>query len=48
MEEIPYSESGEALQQSVVDAPLPGSVRGYVGWGFGQRGIMEGVATHGW
>ena len=26
---------------------LPGSVEGQVGWGFGQRGLVEGVPAHG-
>ncbi|GAB0186503.1 hypothetical protein GRJ2_001115600 [Grus japonensis] len=27
--------------------PIPGSVQGQVGWGFGQRGLVEGVPAHG-
>ncbi|GAB0185910.1 hypothetical protein GRJ2_001056300 [Grus japonensis] len=35
------------LPREVVDAPIPGSVQGQVGWGFGQRSLVEGVPAHG-
>jgi len=34
------------LPREVVDAPLPGSVQGQVGWGFEQPGLVEGVPAH--
>jgi len=35
------------LPREAVDAPLPGSVQGWVGWDFEQRGLVEGVPAHG-
>ena len=35
------------LPREAVDAPIPGSVQGQVGWGFGQPGLVEGVPAHG-
>ena len=50
MLEILYCEGGEALEQVAqrgCGGPLPGSVQGQVGWGFGQPGLVEGVPAHG-
>ena len=42
--EVLYYESGEVLEQlprEAVDAPsIPGGVRGQVGWGPGQHGLV--------
>ena len=41
---------GETLaqvSQSSCGCPLPGSVQGQVGRGFGQPGLVEGVPAHG-
>ncbi|GAB0203618.1 mitochondrial enolase superfamily member 1 [Grus japonensis] len=49
-EEILYCEGGEALEQVAqrgCGSPLPGSVQGQVGGGFGQRGLVEGVPAYG-
>ncbi|GAB0188666.1 hypothetical protein GRJ2_001331900 [Grus japonensis] len=49
-EEILYCEGGEALEQVAqrsCGCPMPGNVQGQVGWGFGQRGLVEGVPAHG-
>jgi len=35
------------LPREAVDAPVPGSVQGQVGWGFEQPGLVEGVPGHG-
>ena len=46
MEEILYSEGGEALAQVAQRScgrPLPGSVQGQDGRGFEQAGLLEGV-----
>ncbi|GAB0182869.1 cAMP-dependent protein kinase inhibitor alpha [Grus japonensis] len=43
-------ERGETLEQVAqrsCGCPLPGSVQDQVGWGFGQRGLVEGVPAHG-
>jgi len=34
-------------QAKLEDSPLPGSVQGQVGWGFGQHGLVEGVPAQG-
>jgi len=50
MEEIFYSEGGEALAQvahRICGCPLPGSVQGQVGWGSDQPGLVEGVPSRG-
>ncbi|GAB0186321.1 hypothetical protein GRJ2_001097400 [Grus japonensis] len=41
---------GEVLEQVAqkgCGCPIPGSVQGQVGWGFGQPGLVEGVSAHG-
>jgi len=35
------------LPREAVDAPVPGSVQGQVGWGFEQPGPVEDVPGHG-
>jgi len=48
-EEILHSEGGEALVQVAqrsCGCPLPGSVRGQVGWSSEQPGLVEGVPGH--
>jgi len=37
----------EQVAQRTFGCPLPGSVQGPAGWGFDQRGLMEGVPAHG-
>jgi len=42
--------SGEALAQVAqrgCGCPLPGSVQGQAGWGFGQPALVEGVPDRG-
>ncbi|GAB0203512.1 hypothetical protein GRJ2_002816800 [Grus japonensis] len=49
-EEIFHCEGGETLEQVAqrsCGGPIPGSVQGQVGWGFGQSGLVEGVPAHG-
>jgi len=49
-EEILYYEGGVALaqvDQRICVCLLPGKVQGQVGWGFKQRGPVEGVPAHG-
>ena len=48
-EEILHHEGGEALEQAAQKSCgclIPGSVQGQVGWGFEQRGLVEGVPSH--
>ncbi|GAB0193696.1 hypothetical protein GRJ2_001834900 [Grus japonensis] len=48
--DILYDEGGEALEQVAqrgCGCPIPGSVQGQVGWGFGQPGLVAGVPAHG-
>jgi len=43
-------EGGETLEwlaQRSCGCPLPGSVQGQVGWGFGHPGLVEGVPGRG-
>ena len=45
--EVPYRESGEVLAQAAqkgCGCPIPGGVRGQVGWGPGQVLDIEGGA----
>jgi len=35
------------LPREAVDAPIPESVQGQVGWSFEQHGLVEGVPAHG-
>ena len=45
-----YCDGGEALEQVAqrsCGCPLPGSVQGQVGWGFGELDVVEGVPGHG-
>ncbi|GAB0204204.1 hypothetical protein GRJ2_002886000 [Grus japonensis] len=50
LEEILHYEGDEPLEQVAqrgCGSPIPGSVQGQVGWGFGQPGLVEGVPAHG-
>ena len=47
---LKLKEGGEALEQAAqrgYGCPIPGSVQGQGGWGFGQAGLVEGVPAHG-
>jgi len=42
-----YTLNSEQVAQRSCGCPLPGSIQGQVGQGFGQPGLVEGVPAHG-
>lgn len=50
MEKILHHDSDEALEQAAkrsCEYPIPGTVQGQRGWGFGQPGLSKGAPVLG-